>query len=119
MFNRNVTSGLKELDARQGRAHFKTGKTGGPCRSFASIQNRAANAAPRPFRMDEEGANLGCIVKRVQQLVFSFRPAVATVEGLPLAPAAAADNQQSWFSGFGKADLNRIDFSHQVGFICN
>src|SRR5436309_15316389 len=75
--------------------HFVASKPGGPRCIFASLEDPASDSAARPIWMDEEGANLCRIAKRVEQSILASRPTVAPVERLALAPAAASDDHQS------------------------
>src|SRR6267142_5416321 len=119
-FHGYVTFHAEELCPRQRRTHFVSRES---CRSrgrFAGFQNHSADALPRPGRMDEERANLRGIVKGIEKLVFSARPAVTAIQSLALAPAAATDNQTRgsvilWFMALTSARYCLRDEVRPVG----
>lgn len=44
--------------------------------------------------MNEEGANLGCVMMRVEEVVVPVGPLIGAVEGFAFAPAATGDDDQ-------------------------
>src|SRR6266436_5583786 len=118
MLQLHIASCSVHRHSGQRRPHLETRKSRGPRGGFTSLQNPAADAAPRPCGMDKKRANLRCITKRIQQFVFSLCPSVAAIERLAFAPPAATDDNafafcslRLHFAGFG--------FSHKIRSIGN
>ena len=84
-----------EGNAAQRCTHFQAREAGFPRRFFASFEDQAADAAPRPVRMYEERSNLGRISRWVEQRVFACRILIAAIQSFALAPSAAAHNPGS------------------------
>ena len=109
IFKGDVAFDAEEFCAREGCAHFETLEAGGAGGGFAGVEKERADAAACPGGVDEEGANFCGVLARVEQSVFTAGPAVAAVESLPFAPAAAADDD-----GRG---AGRGGFGNEVGAI--
>src|SRR6266481_8213903 len=98
--------------------HLETRKSRGPRGGFTSLQNPAADAAPRPCGMDKKRANFRRITRRIQKVVFSSCPSVAAIERLAFAPPTTSDDDafafcslRLRFAGFG--------FSHEICPVSN
>src|SRR6266850_7097738 len=120
-FHRNVASYSEELCPRQRRTHLVSRESLRSRGRFAGFQNHSADALPRPGRMDEKRANLCGIVKRIEKLVFSARPAIAAIERLTFAPAAATDDETRgsvirWFIALTSA---RCCLRDEIGSVGN
>ena len=97
-----VAAGEVERDAGEGRAHFKTGKTGGVGGGFAGFENSRADAAAGEIGMDEEGADFGGVGRGVEEFGLADWRAVGAEKGFAFAPAAAASEDAGTSSaGFG------------------
>src|SRR5262249_37680639 len=92
---------------------------------LTSFQDHTVDTVPRPGWMYEEGTNLCGILKRVEQVVLSPCPVVATIECLAFAPAATASDDYLWLcspgvgSPFSSFVFSRSGFSHEICPACN
>src|SRR5216683_4084705 len=98
----------EEFCAGQSCSHLEASKPGRFCDVFASLQDQTADAAARPIRVDEKGADFRGIAERVQQRLFAARPMVAAVKRFALAPAAAADDDAFEWRVLWSGALDRI-----------
>jgi hypothetical protein len=105
--HRRIAFGLIKSYAAESGSHLNTSETGSECCVLAGLEDYAADAAAGPVGMNEEGADLGGIVSRVQQGVFAGGELVAAVESPSFAPAARGDD-------FGAA-AEAQDFRHEIG----
>src|SRR5205085_687241 len=71
---------------------FKAAEAGCLCSAFAGLEQKCANAAARPVWMNEEGADLGGIVIRIEQVVVPIGPLIGAVQSFSLAPSTARDD---------------------------
>ena len=85
----DVTAGTVEGYSGKGGPHLQAPEPRCGGGGLTNFQNSAANSAPRPARMDEEGAYLGRIVLRVEKSIFAARAVVTSIKRLALAPASA------------------------------
>src|SRR5580692_5820482 len=79
VLNFDVAFRFVERDSAQSCAHFESHETGGSGRIFTGLEDHAADAATGEFRMDEEGADFGGIVRGVEQGVFATGVLVAAI----------------------------------------
>ncbi len=100
IFQSSVAASLIERDAGEGGAHFKTSKACSLGRILTGLQDHGSDSTPRPCGMNEEGANLGGVVLRVEQRRLAASPLIAAIEGFAFAPAAASDDGWVRFRDF-------------------
>jgi hypothetical protein len=81
----------------------------------ADIEQRTAEPAPRPCRIDEERTDAGCLSRRIEQLVGAVLPLIAAEQRAPPAPAAGRDDCAVRFDDVirGITDELRIDAEHE------
>src|SRR5260370_25074134 len=97
VFHRLISLDTEQRRASERRAHFKAREASTFRGILAGGEEEAADAASRPVRMNEEGANLCGIAARVEQIIVAVGPLVGAVQSLAFAPAAAAyDDWPRW-----------------------
>eukprot|EP01031_Cornospumella_fuschlensis_P048745 gene48744-59685_t len=77
--------------AGEGGDHDDLAKASVSDGGFAGLQQQAADAAAGPAGMDKEGADARGVTSRIEVVVLALAIAIATVDGLSAAPAAAGD----------------------------
>src|SRR6266852_2862862 len=90
VFHRLISLDTEKLRAGERGAHFEAHEAGRFSGILAGGKKQGADAAARPVRTNEEGANLCGIAARVEQIIVAVGPLVGAVQSLAFAPAAAA-----------------------------
>src|SRR5882724_8745873 len=98
-----------QRNAGERGTHFETREASGAGGGFASFENSRAQAAACPIRVNEEGANFGCVGCRIEKFWFANWRMVTAEQSLAIAPAAASDDDPS---------ARRLRFGDEIGFIC-
>lgn len=88
----DVAVGRVERNACERGAHFEAREACLLRGMLAGREQKRADAAAGPLRMDEERPDLRRIASRIEEGVLARRPAVAAKQGSPAAPAAAAND---------------------------
>lgn len=88
----NVALCAEELRSRQRRSHFEAKKSRGPRGILAGFEDPGPNAAPRPVRVNEEGADLRSVASGIEERILPTGPVIAAVKCFAFAPATTPDN---------------------------
>src|SRR5437763_2036790 len=106
----DVSSRAIHRYTRKRGAHFEAPESSGLRSALTNFENSASDSAPSPFRMDEERANLGCILARIKKRILPSRTMIAAKQSLAFAPSATTDQ---------RGLVTQYRFGHEVRSIRN